>query len=164
MWEQVGGVSRIEDGLISYRSSVRIGEAEVTRRVRKQSMQEGQLLDEANIERVVGSIMKKYNLKEIPDFSGQKDKIKGELEAIFVTERVDMGRRRNGQSVPILPLKACIPPLYSHRDSVTKDTQANTETGRAGSARSLPMSPDKDHKGAQKSVIQELDDDVLLEN
>jgi len=163
MWEPVGGVSRIEDGLISYRSSVKMGETDVNRRPRKQSLAEGQLLDEANIERVVGSIMKKYNLKEIPDFSAQKEKFKGELEAVFITERVS-GRRNGQQNIPILPLKACIPPIYSHRDSITKETQAGTETNRVGSARSLPMSPDKDHKGAQKSVIQELDDDVLLEN
>jgi len=148
--------SRVEDGLTSYRTSVK------TLNTRKTSTADmGQLMDESDIERVVGSVMKKYNLREVPDFMGQKDYIfKAEMDG-NLTDRLQ--GRRNAQNVPILPLKA-LNPLSSERFSM-KDTQASTEPNRGGNGsavRSLPMSPDKDHKGAQKSIIQEIDDDDAL--
>ena len=121
----------------------------------------GQLMDEASIERVVGSVMKKYNMTEVPDFMGHTDLLSRAEIAGSLTDRLQ-GRR---QPVPLLPLKA-VNPLAS---VVAKD-QASTEPNRGGNGsgsavRSLPMSPDKDHKGAQKSIIQEInDDDAILDS
>ena len=105
--------------------------------MRRNSDAENSLLNTSGVERVVNSVLKKYNMEKPPNLYGHKGL---------------------GESTGPYDFTKMIP---TNKGTDLKDRNMN-KIGliKSGLRRSLPMSPDHDHRDGKKSVVEEIVDDL----
>jgi len=109
----------------------------------------GQILDEANVERVVSTVLKKYNLQDAPQVSQRTE---NQVEAELINRS---NLRKSNSCRSTLPIKPFIPNLS--RESFDREINYQDQFSyRDQSIRSMPMIAEQSQRTSVKLAFSQI--------